>query len=58
MGRRYCVDVRQTSAQKVFVASKNLVTYLQPETSHGMNFHYNAAGYFQVVIDFLNDNGC
>ena len=53
---RYCEGVIETSAQAVFTKSKNLKTYLQPETGHGMNFHCNATGYYKVVIDFLDDN--
>jgi hypothetical protein len=48
---RYCVNVLQTAAQK------KLVTYLQPEMSHEMNLQHNTTGYFQVMVDFLDDNG-
>jgi len=27
--------------------------YLQPDTGHGMNLHYNATGTYGVIMDFL-----
>jgi hypothetical protein len=53
----YCEGDIESSAQAVFTASKNLKTYLQPATGHGMNFHHNATGYYKIVTDFLGENG-
>ncbi|RYN31444.1 hypothetical protein AA0113_g3394 [Alternaria arborescens] len=31
--------------------------YIQPNTGHGLNFHYNATAGYQVMQDFLASNG-
>lgn len=42
---------------KVFSVAKPLETYIQPNTGHGMNLHFNATGWYSVVQDFLGKNG-
>ncbi|KAI4703293.1 hypothetical protein J4E81_002171 [Alternaria sp. BMP 2799] len=32
-------------------------SYIQPNTGHGLNFHYNATAGYQVMQDFLASNG-
>lgn len=48
-------DGPETAA--VFSAAKPLEVYIQPNTGHGMNLHYNATGWYGVVQDFLGKNG-
>ncbi|MCJ1393959.1 hypothetical protein MMC18_006836 [Xylographa bjoerkii] len=52
----YCTDVIDDPSSEIFSASKNFKSYIQPGTGHGMNFHYNATGYFGVVTSFLAEN--
>ena len=39
-----------------FPASRRFATYLQPNTGHGLNLHYNASDYYDVILDFLKDD--
>lgn len=39
------------------VAASNFTTYIQPNTGHGINFHYNATGAYDVINNFLNAKG-
>ena len=42
----------------VFPGKEEGVTVcVQPETGHGLNFHYNATGGYGVMLDFLASNG-
>lgn len=34
----------------------DLTTYIQPNTGHGMNLHYNATGWYDYVFDWLSEN--
>ncbi|QDS75304.1 hypothetical protein FKW77_001367 [Venturia effusa] len=51
------VDGPYAANAKVFSAAKPLKTYIQPNTGHGMNLHFNATGWYGVVQDFLAENG-
>lgn len=36
------------------VPSNNFEAYIQPNTGHGINLHYNATGAYNVINEFLN----
>lgn len=36
------------------VPSNNFEAYIQPNTGHGINLHYNATGAYAVINNFLN----
>ena len=36
--------------------SQPFETYIQPDTGHGMNLHYNATGFYKVVNTFVKEN--
>jgi pimeloyl-ACP methyl ester carboxylesterase len=40
-----------------FPSASAFTSYIQPNTGHGLNFHYNATAGYQVVQDFLASNG-
>jgi pimeloyl-ACP methyl ester carboxylesterase len=40
-----------------FPSASAFASYIQPDTGHGLNFHYNATAGYQVVQDFLASNG-
>ncbi|KAE8360860.1 hypothetical protein BDV27DRAFT_167404 [Aspergillus caelatus] len=44
-------------AAKGFPASKVFQAYIQPNTGHGLNLHYNATGAYEYIADFLRQNG-
>ena len=46
-------------AQKLFpkVPQEDYETYLQPDTAHGLTFHYNQTAGFDVLNDFFNQKG-
>ncbi len=35
----------------------NFTAYVQPNTGHGINFHYNSTGANEVIMEFLNKRG-
>ena len=39
------------------VESSNFEAYIQPNTGHGLNFHYNATGAYDVIQNFLGSKG-
>lgn len=39
------------------VNSSNFMSYMQPNTAHGINFHYNATGAYDVINNFFNSKG-
>ena len=39
------------------VPTGDFVAIIQPETSHGINLHYNATGAYNVIGDFLAAKG-
>lgn len=39
------------------VDASNFTTYIQPNTGHGINFHYNATGAYDVIQTFLSSKG-
>lgn len=36
------------------VNASDFMAYVQPNTGHGINFHYNATGANTVIMEFLN----
>jgi pimeloyl-ACP methyl ester carboxylesterase len=40
-----------------FPAASAFESYLQPNTGHGLNFHYNATAGYQVIQDWLASHG-
>jgi pimeloyl-ACP methyl ester carboxylesterase len=40
-----------------FPSASAFTSYIQPNTGHGLNFHYNATAGYQVIQDFLASNG-
>jgi pimeloyl-ACP methyl ester carboxylesterase len=45
------------SVTVAFPAASAFEAYIQPNTGHGLNFHYNATAGYQVIQDFLGRNG-
>ena len=39
------------------VDASNFTAYVQPNTGHGINFHYNATGANKVIMEFLDQKG-
>ena len=35
----------------------NFTAYVQPDTAHGINLHYNSTGAYKVIQDFLGSKG-
>ncbi|KUJ15481.1 uncharacterized protein LY89DRAFT_686221 [Mollisia scopiformis] len=35
----------------------NFTSYIQPDSGHGINLHYNATGAYAVINDYLNSKG-
>jgi hypothetical protein len=42
---------------KIFPAASPFKTYIQPNTGHGLNLHFNATGAYSVINSFLKENG-
>jgi pimeloyl-ACP methyl ester carboxylesterase len=40
-----------------YPAASAFKSHIQPNTGHGLNFHYNATAGYQVIQDFLASNG-
>lgn len=40
-----------------FPSASKFEAYIQPDTGHAMNFHFNATGYYEVVQQFLGSQG-
>ena len=40
-----------------YLASENFTVYIQPNTGHGINLHYNATGAYSVINRFLDAKG-
>ncbi|KAH9893043.1 alpha/beta-hydrolase [Xylariomycetidae sp. FL2044] len=51
-----CEGIFEEPARTVFKNAKTFVPYLHPDSSHNMNFHFNATGEFGVITDFLDAN--
>lgn len=43
--------------QKGVPNAKTFEAYIQPNTGHGINLHYNATGAYNVIQSFLSSNG-
>ncbi|CAF9933106.1 MAG: hypothetical protein HETSPECPRED_008537 [Heterodermia speciosa] len=39
------------------VRAEDFTAYIQPNTGHGLNFHYNQTGAYRVINDFLGSKG-
>lgn len=40
-----------------FPSAKAFEAYIQPNTGHGLNLHYNATGGYEAIAGFLKNNG-
>ncbi|KAL8675624.1 MAG: hypothetical protein Q9224_007462 [Gallowayella concinna] len=47
----------QGIANKIFLGTNTLKTYIHPGSGHALNFHKNATGLYSVITDFLTENG-
>lgn len=47
------VDGPNSVSKSLFPKSKSWETYMQPETGHGMNLHFNASGWYGVVNEWV-----
>lgn len=45
------------AVSKNFPSATVFEAYIQPNTGHGINFHYNATAAYQVIQDFFTNNG-
>ena len=39
------------------VDASNFTAYIQPNTGHGINLHYNASGAYGVIDNFIASKG-
>ena len=39
------------------VPSQDFMSYIQPDTGHGINLHYNASGAYHVMNAFFDSKG-
>lgn len=46
-----------TQGKMAFPSAKAFEAYIQPNTGHGLNLHYNATGAYEVIAGFLKSNG-
>ncbi|KAI9656022.1 MAG: hypothetical protein M1821_005083 [Bathelium mastoideum] len=51
-----CTDIVTAPAEQAFPKAE-LEVYMQPNTGHGMNLHFNATGWYEVVFDWLCVHG-
>lgn len=56
-GGNCTVDYVSPPAKQVFPNAKPLDVYVQPNTGHAMNVHYNATGWYDVVFDWIKEQG-
>jgi hypothetical protein len=40
----------------LLTCNKPFFPYIQPDTGHGMNLHYNASGLYRVINGFFTEN--
>lgn len=45
------------AAEKAFPSAKSFDAFIQPDTGHGLNFHYNATAGYKQITDFLDRQG-
>ncbi|KAK3117589.1 hypothetical protein LTR53_000914 [Teratosphaeriaceae sp. CCFEE 6253] len=50
-----CVGILEQAAP-LFAAAEPFETYIQRNTGHGMNLHFNATGTYEVIQTFLKSN--
>lgn len=47
-------DSIPAAAKMAFADAKDFTAYIQPSSGHGINFHYNATGAYNVIQTYLN----
>ncbi|KXT17506.1 hypothetical protein AC579_3230 [Pseudocercospora musae] len=52
----YCTTELLGQTAPLFPAAKPFSIYIQPDTGHGMNLHYNATGAYKVIQDWIEKN--
>ncbi|KAF7188918.1 hypothetical protein HII31_09841 [Pseudocercospora fuligena] len=52
----YCTSKFLEQTAPLFPAAKPFEIYIQPDTGHGMNLHYNATGAYEVIQDWIGKN--
>ena len=45
------------AAKKLFPATRAFEAYIQPNTGHAINLHYNSTGAYMAIQQFLNGQG-
>ncbi|CAG8364516.1 unnamed protein product [Penicillium salamii] len=50
-------DSIPAAAKMAFPSAKAFSAVVQPNTGHGLNFHYNATGGYKQIADFLGQQG-
>lgn len=45
------------AAKKAFPSAKSFDAFIQPNTGHGLNLHYNATAGYKQITDFLDRQG-
>lgn len=55
-GANCTVDLISPGAKQNF-PNADLDIYVQPNTGHAMNVHYNATGWYGVVFDWIKEHG-
>ncbi|KXS98885.1 hypothetical protein AC578_10843 [Pseudocercospora eumusae] len=52
----YCTTGFLHHTAPLFPAAKPSDVYIQPDTGHGMNLHYNPTGAYKVIVDWMERN--
>lgn len=45
------------AAKKLFPASRSFEAYIQPDTGHAINVHYNSTAAYMAIQQYLNAQG-
>jgi len=53
----FCPGLLDVGPSNIFPLSKNMVVYSHPESGHAINLSLNATGSFEVIGNFLKENG-
>ena len=51
------IDGPYSASRALFPAVSDFEVYIQPNTGHAINLHYNATGAYAVANNFLKKNG-
>ncbi len=51
------IDGPFAKSPHLFPATKKFATYMQPNTGHGLNLHFNSTAAYKVIFGFLAKNG-